>query len=372
MSQVWRQVALVVFDNEKHFLDLARTRIQLSNSGNQPLDVRIKLSTDVKDTTPTANLLREHISRLQTLDIRVPTYETAASLVSSIGEGKPAPLLERLDIVVEQNLSMHHPAFTALPNAFYPCPRLTHLTIPGMPLPVRTAPHFLSLTSLTIDSMPFYPDIDIENIMDILASTKDLLHFTYRGRDVFSYNITSNLDYPRIVSMPHLISADVSAPGCGLDILRALNAPLLTNARFDGWRDEEAAEEWVDSLTKPISASLRRISERSPNLTRLELRSTVMLNPGDDYQWLMSDNAFPQLEVMRLDAADITDSALLLGACGMGSLKRLELRACEGVSGDGVLKFAEGRNQNFELLIDACPGVKPEDLAKLSKLVKVL
>jgi hypothetical protein len=60
--------------------------------------------------------------RLQTLDIRVPTYETAASLVSSIGEGKPAPLLERLDILLEQELSMHFPAFTALPNSFYPCP----------------------------------------------------------------------------------------------------------------------------------------------------------------------------------------------------------------------------------------------------------
>ena len=42
--------------------------------------------------------------------------------------------------------------------------------------------------------MSFDPDIDIENIMDILDSTKDLLYFTYRGRDVFSYNITSNLD----------------------------------------------------------------------------------------------------------------------------------------------------------------------------------
>ena len=74
----------------------------------------------------------------------------------------------------------------------------------------------------------------------------------------------------------------------------------------------------------------------------------------------------------RLDATDIKDSDLRRGAGKMGSLKRLELRACEGVSEDGILKFAEGRNQGFKLLIDACPGVGPKDLEKLTKIVKVL
>jgi hypothetical protein len=53
----------------------------------------------------------------------------------------------------------------------------------------------------------------------------------------------------------------------------------------------------------------------------------------------MSNYTFPRLEVLRLDVADITNSA-----GRMESLKRLELRACEGVSGDGILKFAKGRN----------------------------
>ena len=141
-------------------------------------------------------------------------------------------------------------------------------------------------------------------------------------------------------------------------------APLLTNVRFDRW------QEWVESLTTPISASLRCISERSLNLTLLELHSTEMrLNADDDYHWLMSDSTFPRLarEVLRLDAADITDSSLRLGAGRMGSLKRLELCACVDVSGDGILKFVEGRNQSFELLIEECPDVKPKDLRKLKK-----
>jgi hypothetical protein len=294
MSEVWRQVAAsakVVFDNEKHFLDLARTRIQLSNSGNQPLGVRIKVSTDVKDTTPTANLLREHISRFQTLVIRVPTYETAALLVPSIGEGEFCPAPGTVGHTCRAGTFHAHSCIHRSPKCF-------------LPMPPTDTPHHSR-------DAPFRPH---------RPTTKDLLHFTYRGMDVFSYNSTSNLDHPRIISMPHLISADV-----------------------------------MGGITPHLFVAC-------PN-------AHPMLNPGDDYQRLMSDSAFPRLEVLRLDAADITDSALRLGAGGMrGSLKRLELRACEGFPGDGILKIAEGQNQGSKLMINTCPGVtiyKPADLAKL-------
>ena len=91
LSQVWKQAAAsarVTFEKRKHFTELARTRAMLS--GDQPLDVYIKGSTEVKFGTRTANLLREHISRFQKLEIRAPEHETAEALVSSIGEGKPA------------------------------------------------------------------------------------------------------------------------------------------------------------------------------------------------------------------------------------------------------------------------------------------
>jgi hypothetical protein len=150
MSQAWRQAA-------------ASTKI--------PLDVHIKVSTDVKFETPTLNFLRENVFRFQSLDIHVPSYETAKTLVSSIGEGKSAPLLERLNIHIEQVLSKNFRAFAALPTAFYPCPRLTHLTIPGMPPPVRSAPHFKSITSLTIDAIPFY-DVSVDSIFDIIENIR--------------------------------------------------------------------------------------------------------------------------------------------------------------------------------------------------------
>lgn len=371
VSQIWRRVAastnLVVFNEKKQFGDLERTRLMLS--GDQALDVQINVSTEVKFAPRTAKLLREHVSRIQTLNIRVPTDETAVTLVSAIGEGNSAPLLERLDIHLEQEDSNYYPKFISLPNSFYPCPRLRHLTIPGIPLPVPTAPHFKSLTSLTIDATPFYYAMDLEGVLDILDSTKELQHFAYLGQDVFNYFRLKSRD----ISMPHLVSANVSVPGCGLDIFCKLDAPRLTNVLFDGWRKERFAEEWVSTLTAPISKSLRILSERSRNLTHLELRSTQMYKPSDDYDWLMSYDAFGRLEVLRLYATDIADSNLqFVGKYGLVSLKRLELLACKGVSGDGILKFAKTRKQDFELLIDACPGVKPKDLTELRKWVKVL
>ena len=166
--------------------------------------------------------------------------------------------------------------------------------------------------------------------------------------------------------MPNLVSADVAAPGCGLDIIRVLDAPLLTSLWFDGYRPPEYLEDPVDALTIPIPASLRRVSERSPKLTHLELRSTVMHHLLEDYRWLLSDEGFPQLEVLRLDAADISDETLLMGMGRMRNLKRLELLNCENVSGAAVNRFVEGRDQNFVVVIDACPSITQEDIMSLS------
>ena len=44
---------------------------------------------------------------------------------------------------------------------------------------------------------------------------------------------------------------------------------------------------------RPISGFLRRVSERSPKTTCLELRSMTLHDPWQDYNWLLSDKAFP-------------------------------------------------------------------------------
>ena len=357
-------------------VDFARLSRKLETYGDLPLHVRIRLP--IQDESRMTALLRQHVSRFISLDIHVPEQEDAEYIVSSIGDGQPAPLLERLNVSVKQGLQYPIRSFSALKKAFYPSPRLTHLSLPSNPLPDITIPHLLTVTSLTIDSTHLEAcwDIYLFDLLDMVESMPHLQHFTFKSFDNFSFVATSNINHPRVISMPNLVSVDVSAPGCGLDILRALDAPLLTTVRFDGYRPPKHQEDFVDALTIPIPASLRRVSERSPKIKSLELRSTVMHYPWEDYSWLLSDEAFPQLEVLRLDATDISDATLLQGMGRMRNLKRLELFNCEHVSGAAIIRFVywnllKGRDKNFVVVIDACPSITQEDIVSLSKIAIV-
>ena len=359
----WEQLVI----HRQHDFALVRRKLNISD-----LPLRVRIHLPVQDKRYMMALLRQHVSRFQSLDIYVPEHDDAEETLSSIGDGQPAPLLERLHISVKHK-PYPHCTSTALKNAFYPSPRLIHLSLPSLPLPDITTPHLRTVTSLTIDSVQVLYDFYLYHLLDMLESMPHLQHFTFKSFDNFSYLPSSRLDFARVISMPNLVSADVSAPGCGLDILRVLDAPLLTAVRFDGYRPIEYQEGFPEALTIPIPASLRRVAERSPNIKRLELRSTVMHRQFDDYHWLLSDNSFPQLEVLRLDAADISNETLLMGTARMRNLKRLELLNCENVTGAAVQRFVywKGRGDNFEVLIDACPSITQEDIISLSKIAIV-
>jgi hypothetical protein len=372
VNQVWRRVAngtpqlwkRLTFECKEQFTDLTYARAHLQNSGARPLDLHITVPAEVKDTTSLAALLREHVSRLRTLDIQVLNHAAADSLIYSLGGGQPAPVLERINISVDEEYS-DSISFTALENSFHPAPKLIYLGLPVYPLPDKNTPLLATLKSLALDAIQFGFSTPMEDNLDFIESIPHLQHFAFKSSDIFSYTDTSELDYPRIISMPNLISADVSAPGCGLDIIRIFDASILSDVRFDAWR--EGYFDWEDSLTTPISASLRRLAERSPLIKRVELHHTRMFEPLKDYKWLLSDSAFPQLEVLRFDSTDITDDALQRAR----RLKRLELHACKEVTGAGLLRFVEGRDKSFELLIDSCPGVAQKDIDAISEVVQV-
>lgn len=366
-QQLWKQL---VVDRKEQFTDSTFVRTYLQNSGTQPLDLHITVPVEVEDTRVITALLREHASRLRSLNIHVPTHEVAESLIFSISNGQPAPILEKLNISVGK-ICTEHPTFSALQQSFHPAPKLVHLGLPVIPLPDANAPLLATLKSLTLDAILFGSATPMDHVLDFIEALPHLHHFTFKSEDVFSYDATSEFDYPRIISMPNLISVDVSAPGSGLDIIRLFEAPLLTDVRFDGWRSwrGESHEGCYDGLTTPISVSLRRLAERSPKIERIELRYTKMhmLDPLEDYEWLLSEDAFPKLEVLRLDSVDIPDDALH----ATRGLKRLELRACESVTGEGLSCFIEGRGECFELFLDSCTGLTQEDINALSKVVKV-
>lgn len=303
VNRVWGRVAngtpqfwkRLTFECKEQFTDLTYARTHLQNSSAQPLDLHITVPTEVKDTTSLTALLQEHLSRLRTLDIQVPNHAAADSLIHSLGGGQPAPILERINISVDEEYldSMN---FTALENSFHPAPKLIHLGLPVNPLPDKNTPLLATLTSLTLDAIQFGFTTPMKHNLDFIESIPHLQHFTFKSSDVFSYDGTAELDNLRIISMPNLISADVSAPGCGLDIIRIFDAPLLSDVRFDPRREDDVdGQEWPDSLTAPISLSLRRLAERSPLIKRVELHHTRMFEPLEDYKWLLSDSAFPQL-----------------------------------------------------------------------------
>ena len=100
--------------------------------------------------------------------------------------------------------------------------------------------------------------------------------------------------------MPNLVSTDVSVPKCGPDILSFLDTPLLTAVRFDEYRPLEYPERFVDALTNPRIPPPRIRALSEDNISRAVQRSCIT-------RWLLSNEAFPQLEGLRLNAAVISD-----------------------------------------------------------------
>lgn len=365
--QLWTRLVL---NRKSDFANLEYVQFYLKKSGGLPIDVHIALpdDVDVSETGGVTSLLRDQSSRIRIFDLHVRIHEELEAFISSIGQGRPAPLLERLVLKVGRG-DTNSSEFLSLSTAFTPSPRLAHIELPGYPLP-KTFPQLSTINSLTIDSMIF-DSVAVHEIVSFLDSASSLRHFVYKGQDVFSFNSVSNLDYPHIVSLPDLLTADVTAPGAGADILRAINAPKLTDVRLDGFHAHYFEGRWDEFLSENLSETVRRLSARSPNLQRLELEHTVFQSAIQDYALIFSSAGFPQLEEVLLIRTDIDDQALLAASGSPSSLKRLTLRDCVKVTGAGLLEFVRGRGCTFSLTLQNCRDVTQQDIDTLSASVKV-
>ncbi|KAF8956263.1 hypothetical protein BDZ97DRAFT_1852529 [Flammula alnicola] len=355
--KLWSKLDL---DRTIHFIDPEYVRLHLQNSGGIPLDITITLPDDLPYDTdiPVIGQLRKVADKIKSLTIDVPFHEAWQKFVSGIGEGQPAPLLERLVLKVKEdvnNLSNNGP-FTTLSTALTPSPNLVHLQLPAWPLPAQPPPQLSSVTSLAFDT-PF-SGLDIPALFPLIQAAPHLQHFTFTAVDMGA-------------------DANVTAPGFGLDLLGNFHAPLLTDVRLDGYREiipvsawEE--DDWGIDLTQPASNILTYLSTHSPDIRRLELKYIHFEHPKEDYSRIFSGQALPVLEELILERTNILDAALIESAGAHSSLKKLELRNCKYISADGLRSFVQGRAKTeFVLSVEGCPAVSQEDIESLSKIVRV-
>ena len=363
--QLWSRLVFEFKDGE---IDIPYARARLRRSGILPLDIRIH-GLETVHPTRLAKLLRKRVGRIRTLEVNVPSYEIAEKILAIMGRRKPAPLLERLhifynDATLFDSFGFETPELS-LQGIFRPAPRLINISLPADPLPsFESLPLFSMVKTITLDTDISVLEFSLHDVVTFLSNIPLLESFTFKGVD--DEWESANLHNE---SVPRLLSVDVTVPGYGLEMLRHLEAPLLTRMRLDGRRSFQL--DWNHSMATVLARALTELSAESPLITRLELVSIKLPESRIDYQWILSGGAFPSLQSLRLEATDITDDALRHCIRLSNNLKRLELWACQGVTGSGLLQFVQGCGEDFELLLDSCPNVTPEDIATLSNVVKV-
>ena len=366
--QLWTRL---VFKERSHFIDLEYPKFYLSKSGAVPIDVHITFPkyADLNEIGGVTALLRNHASRFRSFNLHVEFYEELEAFISSIGESKPAPFLEELVLRVRDGIES--PEFPSLFTAFTPSPRLARISLSGCPFPQNFWP---TITSLNIDGTN-----EVNKIISFFESTPSLQDFRFKGHDYpasLYHSISPEFENPRIVSLPHLLTANVSVPGYGAYLLRAIDAPELTDIGLDGRHMYHFPEDnhWeVDGVSALFSLTVRHLSARSRNLRRMTLKSTKFNSPLEDCTLILSGAGFPQLEELTLIGMYIDDRALLAAgdSGGSSSLKELTLQVCWGVTGRGLLKFVHGRRSDFHLFLLVCECVSREDVVALAAFVKV-
>ena len=363
----WLWTSLVL-NRKAHFTDLEYAQFYLDRSGALPIDVHIALPDDVdmSEIGDVTVLLRGQALRFRSFGLHVRIHDELEAFISSIAQGMPAPLLEYLELRVRSRTPSDTALdFISLPTAFTPAPRLAHIEIPGWPLP-KSFPQLSTITSFTIDGVSSNPAA-IHKIISFLGSTPSLQHFVYKGYDdyeLYKPIVDSNFRHSE-VHLPDLLTVDFTAPGSGAHLLCLVNAPALTDARFDRFHADNS-----------LAALL--LSKRSINLQRLTLEYTEFHDPLLYYQIILSNSShfFPQLEEVLLIATDITDEVLMAAgerARSGSSLKKLELRDCERVTGTGLLEFVRAQGSDFSLSLQGCKNlnITQEDMVAISAMVKV-
>jgi hypothetical protein len=199
--QLWTKLIL---HKPAHFTDTGYAILYLRNSGTQPLGVHINLPHDIpipQGLSPLTVLLRPHVFRFRTLDLLGPLCSGVEFLISSIGHGQPAPLLEQLAIGISED---YFPRLASLRKAFFPSPRLVQITTHTIPAPNVLDSHLSTVTTLILNDIQYDLCISGIHILELFEVIPHLRHLTSKGSEQFE--LMNSYYYGHTVHMPNLVS----------------------------------------------------------------------------------------------------------------------------------------------------------------------
>ena len=371
ICRTWRNIAesspllwtALILRHPRHFVTPGKIDKWLANSADCPIDVIIDALSGTEDILPVAKLLSKHVFRFRTLDMRLYAYAHITQITQILPilaldrfSSRPAPLLETLYIDWSSNhVGLADDYLSALESGFSPCPCLKNIALPALFLPPAYSKIFANVTHLILsDTTGHLPSV--KDMLNIFRHAPYVSKFTYSGMDEFSYQ---SLDSLNLVSAPALTTVDLTAPGCGLDVLRYLDAPSLSDIRLDGWRGYGNYVDWNETLFDCVRDAFTGLSDRSRHVRRIDLHHINMRK--HDYKCLFQE--FPELGWLRLISTDITDQALASAICP--KLMHLEFQGCDYITVRGVLGLVAGRGPMggpcFELSIDDCKEICSTD-----------
>ncbi|KAF8965020.1 hypothetical protein BDZ97DRAFT_1813199 [Flammula alnicola] len=363
-------------DRKIRFVDPEYSRLHIQKSGGIPLEITISLPKKLRYNTnfPVIVELRQAVHRIKSLSIDAPFLEAWQHFVSGIGDGQPAPILERLIIRAKGDVNniRNNGPFKTLSTALTPSPNLIHLQLPAWPFPSPVSPQFSTIRSLVFET-PF-SEIAVPDLFPIIKATPYLQHFRFKGPD---YGNHFDPNYSNIISAPHLRTVDVTSPGIGLNFLGNFRAPFLAEVRLDGYREVVPLsawelDDWGIDATRPQSNILTYLSTHSPDIRRLELKYIHFEHPKEDHNRILSGQAFPFLEELILERTNIPDISLIESAGRHSGLKKLELRNCKYISVEGLRSFVQGHsNAEFVLKVEDCRAISREDFESLTTIPSV-
>ncbi|KAF9536192.1 hypothetical protein CPC08DRAFT_771686 [Agrocybe pediades] len=135
--------------------------------------------------------------------------------------------------------------------------------------------------------------------------------------------------------------------------MRDIIAPLLKKVRIDALGQRELfmpSQTWVREC-ESIAKAFVHLSRTSSLITHMELCGIDLPSSGEFTAHSLLGGAFPMLEHLTLNDANIDDSAFAEYSSGLPNLRYLKIVASPGIGGDGFLSFMANRRDTFQLVL---------------------